>query len=333
MSSADTLTCFLVTKSESGEISRSITSRPISELPPGELLVRVAYSSLNYKDALAASGHPGVVRRFPHVPGIDAAGVVVESASPQFAPGDEVVITGFELGADRWGGYADLIRVQADWAVKPPAGMTLRDCMIVGTAGFTAAMCVEAIEQQGVLPSMGDVVVTGASGGVGTVAIALLAKRGYRVVAVSGKPQEEAMLKQLGAAEVLPREAVVDRSDKPMLADRWGAAVDTVGGETLATLVRSMRPRGCVAACGLVGGTDLPLTVYPFILRGVVLAGIDSVWYPANRRAKIWSMLADAKLPLESLATEVPLAQIETKIQEILAGKITGRVVVHIGAP
>jgi acrylyl-CoA reductase (NADPH) len=328
----NTFSCFLVTKSADGQISCGVTSRPVSELPAGELLVRVSYSSLNYKDALAASGHPGVVRRFPHVPGIDAAGVVVESASPRFAVGDEVVITGFELGADRWGGYAELIRVQADWVVKPPAGMSLRESMVFGTAGFTAAMCVEAIEQQGVQPSAGEVVVTGASGGVGSLAVALLAKRGFRVVAVSGKPETEKMLKKLGATEVLPRDAVVDRSGKPVLNARWSAAVDTVGGETLATVVRSTKPRGCVAACGLVGGTDLPLTIYPFILRGVVLAGIDSVWYPAERRAAIWSMLAEAKLPLESLVTEVSLDELEPKIQEILAGKIVGRVMVKVSA-
>lgn len=327
----NTFSCFLVTKSADGQISRSVVSRPASELPPGELLVRVSYSSLNYKDALAASGHPGVVRKFPHVPGIDAAGFVVESASPRFAAGDEVIVTGFELGADRWGGYAELIRVQADWAMKPPTGISLRENMIFGTAGFTAAMCVEAIELQGIQPSAGDVVVTGASGGVGSVAVGLLAKRGFRVVAVSGKPQTTEMLKKLGAAEVMPREAVVDQSAKPVLNARWAAAVDTVGGETLATIVRSTKPRGCVAACGLVGGTDLPLTIYPFILRGVTLAGIDSVWYPIQRRAAIWSMLTSAKLPLESLVTEVSLDELEPKIQDILAGKIVGRVIVKVG--
>jgi putative YhdH/YhfP family quinone oxidoreductase len=211
--------------------------------------------------------------------------------------------------------------------------MTMRDSMFYGTAGFTAAMCLEAIERQDVQPDAGEVLVTGASGGVGTVAVGLLAKHGYRVVAVSGKPETAEMLKRLGAAEILPREAVVDRSGKPVLGARWAAAVDTVGGEMLATVIRSTKPLGCVAACGLVGGTDLPLTIYPFILRGVTLTGIDSVWYPAERRAALWEKLAASRLSdTGSLTTEVTLAELEPKIQEILAGKIIGRVIVKIAA-
>jgi acrylyl-CoA reductase (NADPH) len=328
---SDTFSCLLVTKSSDGQISRAIATRPVSELPAGNLLVRVHYSSLNYKDALASTGHPGVVRKFPHVPGIDAAGVVVESGSPKFAAGDEVLITGFELGADRWGGYADFVRISADWALPLPDGMTMRDSMFYGTAGFTAAMCLEAIELQAVQTDAGEVLVTGASGGVGSLAVGLLAKQGYRVVAVSGKPETADMLKQLGAADVIPRDAVIDRSGKPVLGARWAAAVDTVGGEMLATVIRSTKPLGCVAACGLVGGTDLPLTVYPFILRGVTLAGIDSVWYPGQRRAALWKKLAASRLSrLESLTTEVTLAELEPKIQDILAGKIIGRVIVKV---
>jgi acrylyl-CoA reductase (NADPH) len=328
---SDKLSCLLVTKSADGQISRAIASRPVSDLPAGDLLVRVHYSSLNYKDALASTGHPGVVRKFPHVPGIDAAGVIVESSSPKFAAGDQVLITGFELGADRWGGYAEFIRISADWALALPAGMTMRDSMFYGTAGFTAAMCLEAIERQEVRPDAGEVLVTGASGGVGSLAVGLLAKQGYRVVAVSGKPETAEMLKRLGAAEILSREAVIDRSGKPVLSPRWAAAVDTVGGEMLATVIRSTKPLGCVTACGLVGGTDIPLTVYPFILRGVTLAGIDSVWYPAERRAAIWQRLAASLLSeIDSLTTEVTLADLEPKIADILAGKIIGRVIVNV---
>jgi putative YhdH/YhfP family quinone oxidoreductase len=329
----DTFPCLLVTKSPDGQISRAIATRPVSELPAGDLLIRVHYSSLNYKDALASTGHPGVVRKFPHVPGIDAAGVVVESNSPRFSAGDEVLITGFELGADRWGAYAEFIRISADWALPLPTGMTMRDSMFYGTAGFTAAMCLEAIERQEVRADAAEVLVTGASGGVGTVAVGLLAKHGYRVVAVSGKPEATEMLKRLGAAEIVPRDAVIDHSGKPVLSTRWAAAVDTVGGEMLATVVRSTKPRGCVAACGLVGGTDIPLTIYPFILRGVTLAGIDSVWYPVERRAALWEKLAASRLSeIESLTTEVTLAELEPKIQAILAGKITGRVIVRISS-
>ncbi|MCC7085662.1 MAG: YhdH/YhfP family quinone oxidoreductase [Pirellulales bacterium] len=328
----ETFDCLLVTKSDSGQITRSLEKRLVSELPAGDLLVRVHFSSLNYKDALSATGHPGVVRRFPHVPGIDAAGIVVQSASPRFLTGDEVIVTGFELGADRWGGFAEMVRIPAEWAVVLPSGMTLRESMIYGTAGFTAAICLESIERQGVSPDSGPILVTGASGGVGSLAVGLLAKRGYRVSAVSGKPQSAELLMRLGASEILPRKAIVDRSDKPLLNARWAAVADTVGGETLATVIRSTQPRGCVAACGLVGGTDLPLTVYPFILRGVTLAGIDSVSYPAQRRAAIWSNLAASKLTdIESLATEVMLAQLEPKIHDILAGKILGRTVVRVG--
>jgi putative YhdH/YhfP family quinone oxidoreductase len=235
------------------------------------------------------------------------------------------------LGADRWGGYAEYIRIQDDWALPLPSGMSLRDSMIWGTAGFTAAICIEAIERQQVAAAAGDVLVTGASGGVGSLAVALLAKAGYRVVAVSGKPQTADLLKQLGAAEVLTREAVLDRSEKPLLGARWAAAVDTVGGDMLATVIRSTMPHGCVSACGLVGGIQLPLTVYPFIIRGVNLAGIDSVWFPAPRRAAIWSKLAAAKnATIESLVTEVSLESLEPRILEILAGKIVGRVVVKV---
>ncbi len=327
--------CLLVTKNEDGQIVRTIADRLTAELPPGDVLVQVRYSSLNYKDALAATGHPGVVNRFPHVPGIDAAGVVMESGSKKVSVGDDVIVTSYDLGAGRWGGYSQFIRVPADWVMPLPAGLTLRESMILGTAGFTAALCLEAIEHHGIHPADGAVAVTGASGGVGTLAVALLAQAGFRVVAISGKPAAADLLRRLGAGEVLPRTAVVDESRKPLLKPRWVAAVDTIGGTTLSTLLRTTQPRGCVAACGLVGGAELPITVYPFILRGVTLVGIDSAWYPANRRVAIWSKLAGAWKPkcLDELAIEVPLEELEPKIQDILAGRIVGRVVVAISAP
>jgi putative YhdH/YhfP family quinone oxidoreductase len=273
------------------------------------------------------------VSRFPHVPGIDAAGIVVESSSPRIAVGSQVIVTSFELGAGRWGGYAQYIRVPADWVVPLPAGLTLRESMILGTAGFTAAMSLEAIEQCGIGAGSGDVVVTGASGGVGTLAVAILAKSGYRVAAVSGKPEARALLTRLGAAEVVSRDELLDRTDKPLLKARWAAAVDTVGGKMLADLLRSMKPHGCVAACGLVGGIEIPTTVYPFILRGVRLWGIDSAWYPPENRAVLWGKLAGAWKPgmLNDIATEVALDGLEDKIQEILAGRMIGRVVVALG--
>lgn len=324
--------CLLVTKREDGEIERRIATVSESDLPAGDVLVRVQYSSLNYKDALAATGHVGVVSRFPHVPGIDAAGTVAESNSKKFRVGDEVIVTSFELGAGRWGAYAEFIRVPDDWVVPLPAGLTLRESMILGTAGFTAALSLEAILRQEIRSDSGEAVVTGASGGVGTLAVALFAQAGFRVAAVSGKPDAADLLRRLGAAEILSRAAVTDQSGKPLLKARWIAAIDTVGGAVLSTLLRTMHERGCVAACGLIGGIELPLTVYPFILRGVTLAGINSATYPSEGRAALWAKLAGPWRPklLNELATEVSLSDLEPKIQDILAGRTVGRVVVKI---
>lgn len=328
----NSMRCLLVTKGDDGQLERQVTTRPLDQLPNGDVLVRVHYSSLNFKDALAATGHPGVVSQFPHIPGIDAAGVIEQSRSERFSPGQEVIVTSFDLGAGKWGAYAEFIRVPADWVVPLPKGLTLRESMALGTAGFTAAMCLDAIQHHGIGPKDGEVVVTGASGGVGTLAVALLAQRGYEVVAVSGKPSAEKLLRELGAKEILPREAVADTSDKPLLKPRWSAAVDTVGGTTLGTILRATKPLGCITACGLVGGVEFPATVYPFILRGVTLAGIDSAWYPASRRAPLWQKLAGAWRirQLNDLVTEVGLQDLEQKFQEILAGRVTGRVVVKI---
>ncbi len=323
--------CLLVQKDSSGIARRSVTPLTTDQLPPGDVLIRVEHSSLNYKDALAATGRPGVSKLNPLVPGIDAAGIVVESASPNFQSGQSVAITGFGFGVEQFGGYAEYARAPADWVVPLPAGLSPRESMIMGTAGFTAAMSVFALERHSVLPGGGPILVTGASGGVGTIAVALLAKAGYEVHAASGKTAAADLLKQLGAARLLNREAVLDSSTRPMLTAHWAGAIDTVGGPILATVVRSIQPRGCVACCGLTAGADLPLTVYPFILRGVTLAGIDSVFCPMPERLALWARLAsDWKiLDLERLVSKtVALDQLDEPINAILAGQITGRVVV-----
>jgi acrylyl-CoA reductase (NADPH) len=329
----DATTCFLVRDNDAGGVTAGIERLPVSELPDGDVLIRVAYSSVNYKDGLASRGHKGVIRRLPHVPGIDAAGTVVESRSPQVATGAEVIVTGYELGAGRWGGWSEFIRVPAEWVVPLPTRLSLREAMILGTAGFTAAQCVQALELHRIEPGRGPVLVTGATGGVGCLAVMLLARLGYSVSAVSGKPEREEWLKSLGAKEVLPREAVVDTDPRPLLSTRWAGAVDTVGGATLGTIVRSLQHRGCVAACGLVGGDQLPLSVYPFLLRGVKLDGIDSAMCPYPDRVAIWRRLSrEWRLDrLDEIAHEVPLAGVGDAVETILAGKVAGRTVVKVG--
>jgi putative YhdH/YhfP family quinone oxidoreductase len=331
MDAAHRFLCYLVEKNDAGEVSAAISEKTIDDLPPGEVLIEVEYSSLNYKDALSATGNPGVTRKFPHVPGIDLAGRVAVSDSPKFKPGDAVLATSYDLGANRWGGYAGLARVPADWIVPMPTGMSPRESMIYGTAGLTAAMSLAALEEHHITPDRGEVVVTGSIGGVGTLAVALLAKAGYQVTAVSGKPQAADFLRSLGAVNVIGRDEADDRSGKPLLSARWAGAIDTVGGNTLATLVRSTQRGGCVTACGLVGGIDLPLSVHPFILRGVTLAGIDSAECPYERRIQLWNRLAGPwKLDqLETMAEEVDLAGLHSKINAILAGQIQGRVIVR----
>ncbi|MDZ4820481.1 MAG: YhdH/YhfP family quinone oxidoreductase [Planctomycetota bacterium] len=315
-----------------GSVDCQLTEIATDRLPPGDVTIRVRYSSLNYKDALASQGHAGVVRKLPHIPGIDAAGEVVASGSPQFSPGQSVVITGFGLGSDQWGAHAQFIRVPAEWLVPLPEGLSLRQAMIYGTAGMTAAMCVEQLLANDISPSSGPVVVTGASGGVGSIAVGILGRLGFEVAAVSGKPAAAELLTGLGASRILSREEATDRSNRPMLKATWAGAVDTVGGSILATIVRQMRYKGTVTACGLVAGAELPLTVYPFILRGVRLIGIDSGFYPIERRAALWSKLATEWRPamLEELAEEVSLQDLPAKIEEILQGKIIGRTIVRV---
>jgi putative YhdH/YhfP family quinone oxidoreductase len=323
---------YVVNKDTENQVTGKLQSIEAEPLADGEVRIRVEYSSLNYKDALAAQGHRGVVKSLPHVPGIDAAGTVAESKSTAFKEGDQVIATSYELGAGRAGGWAEYVDAPAEWVIAKPAGLSLRESMILGTAGLTAAMCTEELQRNEVHTDDGEIVVTGASGGVGSLAVKLLAHLGYRVVAISGKQEKYPWLKELGAAEILPREAVQAGSDRPMLKSRWAGAIDTVGGETLTTIIRSLQEGGCVAACGLVGGDQLPLTVHPFILRGAVLAGVSTANCPRERREVVWEKLAgDWKLTdLEGFAHEVKLAEIATSIESILAGKVFGRTLVKI---
>jgi putative YhdH/YhfP family quinone oxidoreductase len=330
MTTSTSFPCFMVRKSADGSVTQGVEAITTDELPAGDVLVRVACSSLNYKDALACQGHPGVVRSLPHVPGIDCAGTVEQSAAADYQPGDPVLVTGYELGASHWGGFAAFVRVPVEWVVPLPAGLSVREAMIYGTAGFTAAQCVTAIVERGIPPDRGPVVVTGATGGVGSLAVAILAKLGYDVAAVSGKPEMRDWLRQLGARTVLDREEVTDTSDRPLLSTRWAAAVDTVGGQCLATILRSVDHRGCVAACGLVAGADLKLTVYPFILRGLTLAGIDSAKCPRPERLEMWRKLAGPWRieQLEEIADEITLDDLPDRVSKILAGRNVGRTLV-----
>ena len=328
----DTFRCYLVKKTGKGQIESDVERRPLLELPGGEVLIEVAFSSVNYKDALAAKGHPGVAHKFPHVPGIDAAGTVVESTVPDYKSGDQVLVTSYELGVRRWGGWSEYVRVPADWVIPLPQGLSLDDSMVLGTAGLTAGLCIRALAHHDVGPDAGEVIVTGATGGVGSLAVMLLAKIGYTVVAVSGKPDRAEWLKELGASRVVGRDEVLDDSKRPLLSDRWAGVIDTVGGAMLASLLRSVRNEGCVAACGLVGGTEVNTSVYPFILRGITLRGIDSAWCPMHRRREVWDLLAGA-WKLESLGAirqTIGLAELAAKVQQLHAGSHAGRTVVDV---
>ena len=311
---------------------RSVRSRYIGELPAGDVLVRVQYSSLNYKDALSASGRPGVTKHYPHTPGIDAAGVVVESSDARFKPGDEVLVMGFDLGMDTSGGFGQYIRVPAGWIMARPGELSLRECMAFGTAGLTAAICVEKLIQAGIQPTKGEVLVTGGTGGVGCIAIGILSRLGYDVVASTGKPELRAFLEELGARAIISREEASDSSGRPLLHARWAGAVDTVGGATLATTLRSSMHGGAVAACGNAGGADLNLTVYPFILRGISLLGVDAAQYSLDDRQRIWQHLAGDWKPaaMDTVARSVDLDGLNDEIDRILAGKLHGRVVVDL---
>jgi putative YhdH/YhfP family quinone oxidoreductase len=316
---------------ESGEklFSRNIVERRLDQLPDGEVLVKVAWSSLNYKDALSASGNRGVTRKYPHTPGIDAAGQVEESSSASCRPGDKVIVTSYDLGMNTPGGFAEYIRVPASWVVPLPAGLSLRASMIFGTAGFTAGMSVFALTRH-VAPGDGQILVTGATGGVGSLALAILGKLGYSVAAVSGKPEAAEFLTRLGAARIMTRTEAMEGSGKPLLKGVWAGVIDTVGGEILATALKSTDLQGVVTCCGNVASPELPINVFPFILRGVSLVGIDSQNCPMAHRQRIWGKLATEWKPdlLNDLAREVSLDGLEKEIELILRGGQTGRVIV-----
>lgn len=322
----------VVSENEDKTFSRAIAQRTAEDLPEGDLLVSVAYSSLNYKDALSASGNKGVTRNYPHTPGIDAAGTVAESGAAGFARGDEVVLTGFDLGANTAGGFAEYVRVPAAWAVKRPDGLSLKESMVYGTAGFTAALSVLRLQESGVAPGSGDVLVTGATGGVGCLAVAILAQAGYRVVASTGKESEKDFLTNLGAADVISREAADDQSGRPLLKGVWAGVVDTVGGNILATAIKSARYGGVVTCCGNVASVDLPTNVLPFILRDVRLVGVATPDCPADVRAVLWQKMAgEWKLPhLDAVTIDCSLDELDAHIESILQGGIRGRVVVDL---
>ncbi len=316
---------------EEPQFQQKVVERNLDDLPAGEVLVRVHYSSLNYKDALSATGNKAVTKSYPHTPGIDAAGVVEHSEVEGFAPGDEVIVTGYDLGMDTHGGLAEYIRVPASWLIKRPSGLSLREAMILGTAGFTAGLCVYKLLRAGLQTSDGDVLVTGATGGVGSVAVKLLSQLGYRVVAATGKAEQAAFLQQLGAAEVIDRKELSQGTERPMLKPRWAGAVDTVGGDILFNVVKSLNYGGSVACCGLTAGTDYAGNVFPFILRGVNLLGVDSVELPLVAKASMWDMLSlQWKMDLEQLVEEISLEQTPQAIVQILAGQQKGRVLVNM---
>jgi len=327
-----TFRALVVSQTDEKTFTREITERSISDLPEGEVLIRVHFSSLNYKDGLSCIGNPGVTRNYPHTPGIDASGKVAESLDSRFKEGDSVIVTGYDLGMNTSGGFGEYIRVPADWVVPLPEGMTFKEASIYGVAGFTAALSVDALQKYGVNPEQGEIVVTGSTGGVGSVSVALLSLLGYTVVASTGKKEESEFLQRLGASEIISREEVNDESKKPLLRERWAGAVDTVGGTTLAALLKAVKRGGAVAATGLVASSELSTTVFPFILRGVSLLGIDSGFTPTKLRREIWNKLAGIwKIPqLEQLTIDCTLEELDPEIDKILAGGQRGRVVVNL---
>lgn len=320
----------LIDKDDSGYHARQ-TDLDDDRLPTGDVTVKVGWSTLNYKDGLAITGKSPVVRSFPMVPGIDLAGVVESSEHADWKPGDRVVLNGWGVGEVHWGGLAGKARLKGDWLVPLASPFTLRQAAAIGTAGYTAMLCVLALERHGVTPDKGEVLVTGAAGGVGSVAVAVLAKLGYRVVALTGRPEEADYLTRLGAADIMDR-APFAEPGKPLAKERWAGAVDVVGGQTLANICAQMKYRGTVAACGLAGGMSLPATVAPFILRGVTLAGVDSVMCPRPDRLEAWQRLGRDLDPalLDELTTEIGFDEVIPTAARILEGKVRGRVVVPV---
>jgi len=322
----------VVQEKTDGTYTRRIAEKSLDDLPAGEVLVRVHYSSLNYKDGLSATGHRGVTKNYPHTPGVDAAGVVEESLSEAFQPGDEVIVTSYDLGMNTPGGFGQYIRVPAGWVVPLPENLSPKESMAYGSAGLTAGFCIFKLQEHAITPERGEILVTGATGGVGSFAVAMLAKIGYQVVAVTGKIDEKQFLIDLGAKEVISRDAATDISGKPLLKGRWAGVVDAVGGEILSTAIRATKLHGAVTCCGNVASPDLPINVYPFILRGISLVGIDSQSFPMTFRRQTWEKIAtDWKLDnLDRQTSVCSLEELDSEIDLILAGKQKGRVIVDL---
>ena len=327
----ETFSAYVVDKKDE-QVQGHLETLQAEQLPPGEVTIAVEYSSLNYKDALAATGQGNIVRRYPHVPGIDAAGTVVASQVSAFTVGERVLVTGYDLGVGAYGGYAEYVRVPASWVVKLPDTLTTFEAMALGTAGFTAALCLLAMERNGTKPEHGPILVTGATGGVGSIAVDILAGQGYTVAASTGKADQHAYLRQLGASQILRREEVTltEERPRPLLKGTWAGAVDTVGGATLSYLIRTTLYGGNIALCGLVGGHDFAGTVIPFLLRGINLLGIDSVMCPMPYRQKVWQRLATDLKPrhLDQIARVITLKELPKAIADILQGKVKGRLLV-----
>lgn len=324
----------VVNKDEAGATHAAVTSLEISDLPAGDVVVAVDYSTVNYKDGLCLGTGGGLVRTYPHVPGIDFAGTVESSDDARYAPGDKVVLTGWRVGETHWGGYAEKARVKADWLVPLPAGLTTRQAMAIGTAGFTAMLAILALEDHGLKPGNGPVLVTGAAGGVGSVAVALLAAAGYEVAAVTGRPETEGYLRDLGASQIVPRETINETVKRPLESETWAGCIDAVGGPMMARVLGQLKYGGSIAAVGLAGGANLPASVVPFLLRGVNILGIDSVLIPYARRVAAWERIARdmPKDKLEAMISLHGLADLPQLGVDILAGKVKGRAVIDVRA-
>jgi len=327
---SDRFRALVVREQDDGSFSRSVEEREVTDLPDADLLIRVRWSSLNYKDMLSATGHRGVTRRYPHTPGIDAAGVILRTRSDQFQVGDEVVVTGRDLGMNTPGGFGQIIAVPAEWVLPKPPGLTLRECMAFGTAGLTAGLCVTALEERRITPDCGPVLVTGATGGVGTFAVKSLRSRGCHVVAATGKPHHPHALR-LGANEVIHRDEILDPRKRPLLPARWAAVIDTVGGDYLDSAIRATAYGGVVTVCGMVASPQLETNVFPFILRGVRLEGIDSAEVSLERLAQVWHRLAEWKPnDLFDWTTECSLDDLDDHIERMRQGLSAGRTLVRL---
>ncbi len=323
----------LVVNKEDDNVSIDVKSLTFDDLPDGDVTIRTAYSSVNYKDGLASIPNGNIVTTYPFVPGIDLAGTVVSSTDSRFKEGDEVIATSYEIGVTHYGGFSEYARVKSDWVVPLPKGLSLKEAMAYGTAGFTAALSVQRLEEQGVRPESGDVLVTGATGGVGSLAVAMLAKLGYTVVASTGTESEHDYLKSIGAKEIVSREDVNPEKVRPLSKQRWAGAVDPVGGQTLAAILSHTQYGGSVAVSGLTGGPKVPTTVFPFILRGVNLLGIDSVYCPMDIRQPLWERMATDLKPdtlLSDIGQEVELDGLEAVLAKILNGDVRGRTIVKL---